>query len=500
MEARASNDFIVELRRWRERRRVSKNALGRMVDYEPSYISKVESGAEKPSSTFVERVDEALRAGGALRRAFAAVTQQPSVLTVQPALEAGSTDADSAGGEGAADGAIIVERDRAQLHFDGLNYTATITRHIRNQGDQPINRHLIRISVDRFPGNTERSDQFYRATPLLWEELDLRVRCGPDEMKWEVLSDRDAIKEIWLRFESEDARFPLYPGEMAVIEYSYKVPASKWGPWFQRAIRLPTERLEVQLSFPARLAPAVWGIETSTSRMAPFQTAIDRRIIGDTIQFDWSTANPPLHARFRLEWRFQLDSEVGAVETPLGGHDRSVQGSSVDIMRSIGIVQEGDDILTRPAKPFVLPDEIEDARRVLAELASATERVLHRHSFVTGMGIAAPQIGIDRAVAIVRTPGQEAISLINPRIVETSPDDDDQYEGCLSFFDVRGIVRRPLSITVEHFDLYANRLITVFERGIARLVGHEIDHLHGILYRQRMPEGATPIPTTEDQI
>ena len=62
-------------------------------------------------------------------------------------------------------------------------------------------------------------------------------------MLWTVRYDRDAFKELWLRFENERGRFPLYPGERAWIEYSYTVSDRKWGNWFQRAVRLPTQHL-----------------------------------------------------------------------------------------------------------------------------------------------------------------------------------------------------------------------------------------------------------------
>jgi len=58
-------------------------------------------------------------------------------------------------------------------------------------------------------------------------------------------------------------RFPLYPGESAWIEYDYTVSDATWGPWYQRAVRLPTKRLSVSLAFPAELDPVVWGMETS---------------------------------------------------------------------------------------------------------------------------------------------------------------------------------------------------------------------------------------------
>lgn len=114
------------------------------------------------------------------------------------------------------------------------------------------------------------------------------------------------------------------------------------------------------------------------------------------------------------------------------------------------------------------------------------------------MGIAAPQIGISRAVAIVQPPGDApAVILLNPRITDHSDETDEQYEGCLSFFDVRGLVPRPLQITVETTALTGETETTVYERGLARLIHHEIDHLDGRLYLDHMGDGVDPIPVED---
>ena len=129
-------------------------------------------------------------------------------------------------------------------------------------------------------------------------------------------------------------------------------------------------------------------------------------------------------------------------------------------------------------------------------LVSALVRVGRAHSFAKGMGLAAPQIGIGRAAAVIRTPEGQIITLLNPRICDQSAATDEQYEGCLSFFDVRGKVPRPLSIEVGHQDADGTMRITAFERGMARLVCHEVDHLMGRLYRSRMRPGVDVIPVS----
>ncbi|MCZ0974146.1 peptide deformylase [Streptomyces noursei] len=167
-------------------------------------------------------------------------------------------------------------------------------------------------------------------------------------------------------------------------------------------------------------------------------------------------------------------------------------------MRDLGVVQRGAGILAETARAFDLPAECDEAERVVDELFAAMERISQVHPFAKGMGLAAPQIGIGRAAAIVQPPGDSpAITLLNPQVTVGSDEIDEQYEGCLSFFDVRGVVPRPLKITVETTALTGETVATVYERGLARLVHHEIDHLDGLLYTARMLPGSEPIPVEE---
>ncbi|MGH3822777.1 MAG: peptide deformylase [Pseudonocardiaceae bacterium] len=476
------NVFVAEFRRWRDLSGLSRSALAKAMGYSRSYVSKVESGSEHASRGFVGTADAVLNAGGALQRAWreqeavrAATGIKLEPLAIAPATEPAR--------------GLLVEQDHAELYYDGATYRLTQRRQLVNHSGQPITRYLIRISVDRYPGDPERSNELYRNNPLTWDGIDLRAWHGDDRaqpMQWSVQHDRDAFKEVWLLFVNENGHFPLYPGESTWIEYTYTVGDDKWGNWFRRAVRLPTERLSVRLDFPTGLDPAVWGLHTSmTAESMPFQTVIHVREAGDRRIFSWSTEDPPLHARYRLEWHFRNRFN----EAPSDSPKPSV------IMKALGIVQDGDPVLRRPARSFALPSEAEDARRVISELQSATHRVAKAHTFGKGMGIAAPQIGIERAAAIVRPPGSDdVITLLNPRIIESSDDSDEQYEGCLSFFDVRCLVPRPLVIHVEHQDITGDQCITIFERGIARLVAHEVDHLHGILCRDYLREGVQPVP------
>ncbi|MEU6406211.1 peptide deformylase [Streptomyces sp. NPDC046985] len=168
-------------------------------------------------------------------------------------------------------------------------------------------------------------------------------------------------------------------------------------------------------------------------------------------------------------------------------------------MRTLGVVQRGAGVLAEPARSFDLPAERAAAEQTVELLVSAMEQIGRVHPFAKGMGLAAPQIAIGRAAAVVQPPepGTPAITLLNPRITDHDGTDDEQFEGCLSFFDVRGLVPRPLRITVETTTLEGQQTTTVYERGLARLIHHEIDHLDGLLYTARMRPGVAPIPVEQ---
>jgi peptide deformylase len=163
-------------------------------------------------------------------------------------------------------------------------------------------------------------------------------------------------------------------------------------------------------------------------------------------------------------------------------------------MRKLGVRQKDDAVLREPSRPFMLPAELDEARALAARLIRVADQAAGIHVFGKGIGLAAPQIGVARGAAIVRLPEAAPLILLNPRIVEESAESDEQYEGCLSFFDVRGLVPRPTNIVVEYTDVDAANHVTRFERGAARLIYHEIDHLQGMLYTDRMAPGQTPIP------
>ena len=117
-----------------------------------------------------------------------------------------------------------------------------------------------------------------------------------------------------------------------------------------------------------------------------------------------------------------------------------------------------------------------------------------------GAGLAAPQIGVSQRVVIFgvesnpRYPDAEPVPftvLVNPKLTFLTRDVESDWEGCLSVPGMRGVVPRYTKLRYTGFDEHGNPIDRVAEGFHARVVQHEVDHLDGILYPQRMTDMST---------
>ena len=140
-------------------------------------------------------------------------------------------------------------------------------------------------------------------------------------------------------------------------------------------------------------------------------------------------------------------------------------------MAILNIVKEGDPTLRKVCRPVV-----EITPRILTLLDDMRETLAEAN----GAGLAAPQVGILRRIALVDL-GEETVELINPEIIETEGEQE-EVEGCLSVPDVWGVTRRPARVKVKALNRQGEEF-TVEGEGInARCLCHEIDHLDGHLF------------------
>ena len=155
-------------------------------------------------------------------------------------------------------------------------------------------------------------------------------------------------------------------------------------------------------------------------------------------------------------------------------------------MAILNIVKEGDPTLRKTCRPVT-----EITPRILRLLDDMRETL----EDANGAGLAAPQVGILRRIAVVDT-GDEVVELINPEIVE-SEGEQEEVEGCLSVPDVWGITHRPEKVKVRAMNREGELFEIEGEGLVARCFCHEIDHLDGHLFTDKVLRILTPEEVAE---
>ena len=153
--------------------------------------------------------------------------------------------------------------------------------------------------------------------------------------------------------------------------------------------------------------------------------------------------------------------------------------------KPLEIAQLGNPILRQPAQP--VEDNTDISFLIDALIATATA--------ANGVGIAAPQVSQPYRLFIVASrpnprypnaPSMEPTAMINPRILSHSDQTVKDWEGCLSIPGIRGLVPRYREIEVEYTDREGKRQHQELKDFVARIFQHELDHLDGILFIDRL--------------
>ena len=152
----------------------------------------------------------------------------------------------------------------------------------------------------------------------------------------------------------------------------------------------------------------------------------------------------------------------------------------------------GDPVLREKSRPIAAPTP---------EIRALADDMIETMFAAEGCGLAAQQIGETRAICIVYVPEdldkneagerlhpnfEGPRALLNPRIIEASKKSEGREEGCLSFPGIRGSIPRSLEIVLEYMDLDGKTHTVKLREFAARVVQHELDHLNGILFIDKM--------------
>jgi peptide deformylase len=155
-----------------------------------------------------------------------------------------------------------------------------------------------------------------------------------------------------------------------------------------------------------------------------------------------------------------------------------------------GIVTIGDPCLKRPTA------SVEDTQEVLQLLGAMVDRLRG----LNGAGLAAPQIGAAVRVIVVEVrrtdvfpdrPETPLLQMVNPAITEGSGAELVDWEGCFSVPGLMGQVPRAERVTVTYTTPAGRQLTEEYEGYAARVIQHEVDHLDGIEFLDRMPSMET---------
>ena len=152
---------------------------------------------------------------------------------------------------------------------------------------------------------------------------------------------------------------------------------------------------------------------------------------------------------------------------------------------------EGDEILSKKSKKVEVIDE------KIKELIADMIETMHKHE---GIGLAAVQVGILRNLFVVDLyeEGTPPFVFINPEVLEEKGEQEVD-EGCLSFPNKFAKIKRPKEITVRYLNEEGEKITLKAKELLAQAISHEVDHLNGIVFVEKMIPGTLEVVTEEEK-
>lgn len=164
------------------------------------------------------------------------------------------------------------------------------------------------------------------------------------------------------------------------------------------------------------------------------------------------------------------------------------------------IREVGDPILEKECDEVDIKNINKDILEIIEDLKSTLE-------FGTGLGIASPQIGVNKRIIVVCAKKENIkyndveeipiTAMINPAWKNLLEDTDIQYEGCMSVPGIRGKVERYKNIELTYYNENGEKIVKKISGFFARLVQHECDHLDGIVFLEKV-KGPNGFATVEN--
>lgn len=147
-------------------------------------------------------------------------------------------------------------------------------------------------------------------------------------------------------------------------------------------------------------------------------------------------------------------------------------------MAILKIVKKGNDeeFLRKKSRPV---------EQITPKILTLLDDMVQTMRHANGCGLAGVQVGVLRRVVVIETPEEGLFELINPRIIATAGTQESE-EGCLSIPNEWGITRRPMYVTARALNRHGEEIEIKAHGLLAKAICHELDHLDGILYTDKV--------------
>jgi peptide deformylase len=152
------------------------------------------------------------------------------------------------------------------------------------------------------------------------------------------------------------------------------------------------------------------------------------------------------------------------------------------------IREYGEDVLEKKCKPI---------REMTPSIEILIDDMFETMYDANGVGLAAPQVGILKRLAVIDCTGEDPFVFINPEILEMSGEQTG-YEGCLSIPGMSGVVTRPSHVVVKALDRNMEEFVLEADDLLARAICHEFDHLDGHMYVEKVTGGVEGLVSNDE--
>lgn len=149
----------------------------------------------------------------------------------------------------------------------------------------------------------------------------------------------------------------------------------------------------------------------------------------------------------------------------------------------------GDSVLNKPCK---------EVTEVTPRIRELIDDMIETMYDANGVGLAAPQVGVLKRIVVIDCTGEDLLVMINPKIIETSGEQTGG-EGCLSVPGKSGIVTRPNYVKAVAYDENMNLYEVEGTELLARAICHELDHLDGHLYVEKVEGELMEVAQEEEE-